>query len=88
MFCLRYMSRTELEKVNQYIDIIGVNNRDLKTFKVDTETFMKSWRKIFRQDFSKFLKAGSLHLKLLKSSRTPDIDGFLIGEKFMVLPIR
>ena len=27
----------ELEKANRYIDIIGVNNRNLKTFEVNTE---------------------------------------------------
>ena len=31
------MTQDELEMVNQYINIIGVNNRNLKTFEVNTE---------------------------------------------------
>ncbi|OFY78538.1 MAG: indole-3-glycerol phosphate synthase, partial [Bacteroidetes bacterium RBG_19FT_COMBO_42_7] len=28
---------TEIQMVNEYVDIIGVNNRDLRTFKIDTK---------------------------------------------------
>ena len=35
---LEVHDQDELDKVNQYVNIIGVNNRNLKTFEVDIET--------------------------------------------------
>jgi indole-3-glycerol phosphate synthase len=40
--CLwKYITAEELNKVNEFVDIVGVNNRNLKTFEVDVETSVK-----------------------------------------------
>jgi indole-3-glycerol phosphate synthase len=72
----------ELNKVNQYINIIGVNNRNLKTFEVNTETSEKIAEKI-PKGFLKISESGISSPEVIKKLRTTGYNGFLIGEKFM-----
>ena len=72
----------ELEIVNDYVDVVGVNNRNLKTFEVSVETSVELSKLIP----SKFVKisesglAGAAEIKYLKAN---GFKGFLIGETFM-----
>ena len=62
--------------------IIGINNRDLKTFDVNIETSLNLINKI-PSSFTKISESGlnsSLEINKLKNH---GFDGFLIGERFM-----
>jgi indole-3-glycerol phosphate synthase len=71
-----------LEKVNQYVNIIGVNNRNLKTFEVNTDISEKIAEKI-PPGFLKISESGISSPRVMKMLRIYGYDGFLMGEKFM-----
>ncbi|MCD6355313.1 MAG: indole-3-glycerol phosphate synthase TrpC [Prolixibacteraceae bacterium] len=72
----------ELEIVNNFVDIVGVNNRNLKTFEVDIETSV-SLAKLIPQQFVKISESGLAGVKTIKYLRKNGFKGFLIGETFM-----
>jgi indole-3-glycerol phosphate synthase len=72
----------ELDKINQYINIIGVNNRNLKTFEVNTETSELVADKI-PNGFIKISESGISSTLVIKKLKTFGYNGFLMGEKFM-----
>jgi indole-3-glycerol phosphate synthase len=72
----------ELDKLNQYISMIGVNNRNLKTFEVDTVTSKKIAEKI-PAGVLKISESGISSPEIIKQLKLLGYDGFLIGEKFM-----
>ena len=47
----------ELEKVNDFVDIVGVNNRNLKTFEVDVENSIQL-AKLIPDQFVKISESG------------------------------
>ena len=64
------------------VDIIGINNRNLKTFEVDIKT-SKSLIKYIPNDFIKISESGlSSHVEL-EELKEFGFDGFLMGESFM-----
>jgi indole-3-glycerol phosphate synthase len=75
----------ELEKVNRHINIIGVNNRNLKTFEVNTDISENIVQKI-PDGFLKISESGINSSQVVKKLRVSGYDGFLIGEKFMSTP--
>jgi len=79
---LEIHEHNELEKANRYIDIIGVNNRNLKTFEVNTEISELLADKILT-GFIKISESGISSPLVIKNLRAAGYDGFLIGEKFM-----
>jgi indole-3-glycerol phosphate synthase len=72
----------ELSLINEYIDIVGVNNRDLKTFKVDIHTSVEIISGI-PSGFVKISESGISNVENLKKLKEIGYDGFLIGEFFM-----
>ncbi len=74
--------KAELDKANEYVNIIGVNNRDLKTFSVNTEVSVLMARFI-PSDFIKISESGISSADEIKKLREAGFDGFLMGEKFM-----
>lgn len=62
--------------------IIGINNRDLKTFKTDIKTTMKL-RKYIPNDCLVVSESGIDRLDCIKELKKSDINGVLIGESFM-----
>ena len=72
----------ELDKVNQFVNIIGVNNRNLKTFEVDMESSVKTAGKI-PSGFCRISESGISSSSAIKNLRTYGFDGFLMGERFM-----
>ena len=74
----------ELKKgIVEYVDIIGVNNRNLKSFKTD----LKISEKLFNQIPNEFLKISESGLNendSIKKLKKIGYEGFLIGEKFMI----
>ena len=73
---------SELEKVNPYINIIGVNNRNLKTFEVNIEISENLAEKI-PDGFLKISESGISSPQIVTNLRNSGFNGFLIGEKFM-----
>ncbi|MDX2189780.1 MAG: indole-3-glycerol phosphate synthase TrpC [Bacteroidota bacterium] len=80
---LEIHNEQELEgNVHEYIDMIGVNNRNLKTFEVNIQT-SKDLSKVIPDSFVKIAESG-----LNSASEVVDLlgygfKGFLIGESFM-----
>ncbi len=79
---LEVHSMSELELINEHIDIIGVNNRDLRTFSVDINVSVKIAEKIPDQ-FLKISESGISLASAVSYLRRAGYDGFLIGEHFM-----
>jgi indole-3-glycerol phosphate synthase len=72
----------ELDKLNPYVNIVGVNNRNLKTFEVSTDISEKMAEKI-PSGFKRISESGISSPESIKKLRGFGYDGFLIGEKFM-----
>lgn len=72
----------ELEKLNPQVDIVGVNNRDLRTFKVDVETSVRL-SKLIPDQFVKISESGISDPAAISKLRDAGFRGFLIGETFM-----
>lgn len=64
------------------VDMIGVNNRNLKNFKVNVETSKKLSAEI-PNDFVKISESGISDVETIKDLKTYGFEGFLIGENFM-----
>ena len=75
-------SREELDLVNQYVDIVGVNNRDLKTFTVSLENSVKI-ASYMPANTVKISESGIYSVDDIKFLRSHGFQGFLIGENFM-----
>jgi indole-3-glycerol phosphate synthase len=72
----------ELEKINDFVDIVGINNRDLRTFEVDIETSVRLG-KLIPERFVKISESGLTGAKEIHYLRENGFKGFLIGETFM-----
>lgn len=64
------------------LDMLGVNNRNLKTFEVSLET-SKSLSKLIPGDFVKVSESGISSVEAIKDLKQYGYQGFLIGENFM-----
>ena len=64
------------------VDIIGVNNRNLKTFNVDIETSVRLSTKI-PSNYAKISESGISNSNDIITLKNFGYDGFLIGENFM-----
>lgn len=73
----------ELEKsLNDGVDLVGVNNRNLKTFDVSIDTSLELVSAI-PSSFIKISESGISDPKTLIELKKAGFDGFLIGENFM-----
>jgi len=73
----------ELEKsIMPSLDMMGVNNRNLKTFEVSIET-SKELCKHIPNDFVKVSESGISNITAIKELQPYGYQGFLIGENFM-----
>jgi len=75
----------ELGKINDEIDVIGVNNRNLKTAKIDIGT-SKSMARLIPDGFMKISESGIEDPKIVIDLKQLGYDGFLIGSYFMKHP--
>ncbi len=75
-------SAEELEKLNPQVDLVGVNNRNLKTFAVDINTSVRLSEEIPAQ-FVKISESGISDPESIAQLRAAGFKGFLIGETFM-----
>jgi len=80
---LEVHNTVELQKsIMPSLDILGVNNRNLKTFEVSLET-SKSLSEIIPSDFVKVSESGISSIEAIKELKPYGYQGFLIGENFM-----
>ena len=64
------------------LDMLGVNNRNLKTFEVSLE-ISKNLSTLIPNDFVKVSESGISHIQAIKELKPYGYQGFLIGENFM-----
>ena len=80
---LEVHNEEELHKsIMPSIDMLGVNNRNLKTFEVSLET-SKLLSEIIPNDFLKVSESGISTVEAIKDLKQFGYKGFLIGENFM-----
>ncbi|MEE9362814.1 MAG: indole-3-glycerol phosphate synthase TrpC [Cellulophaga sp.] len=80
---LEVHNEEELHKsVMPSLDMLGVNNRNLKTFEVSLET-SKSLSALIPDDFVKVSESGISSINAIKILQPYGYQGFLIGENFM-----
>lgn len=72
----------ELSKISPYVDVVGVNNRDLKTFNVDTNRSVQLLTKI-PTNFVRISESGISNPETVKELKKEGFQGFLMGENFM-----
>lgn len=72
----------DLDKMNHKINIIGVNNRDLKTFEVKIDNSIGLFSQL-PQNCIKVAESGFRTTDDVKRLFTAGYNAFLIGEKFM-----
>ena len=80
---LEVHNEKELQKsIMPSLDLLGVNNRNLKTFEVSLET-SKTLSEQIPDDFVKVSESGISSVQAIKELRPFGYQGFLIGENFM-----
>ena len=80
---LEVHNEEELHKsVMPSLDMLGVNNRNLKTFDVSLDT-SKSLSNLIPNDFVKVSESGISNIEAIKELQPYGYKGFLIGENFM-----
>ncbi|QCW99212.1 indole-3-glycerol phosphate synthase TrpC [Aggregatimonas sangjinii] len=80
---LEVHNKTELQKsIMPSLDMLGVNNRNLKTFEVSLET-SKTLSELIPDDFVKVSESGISTIDAITDLKPYGYQGFLIGENFM-----
>lgn len=82
---LEIHNEQELDHICDEVDIVGVNNRNLKTFEVSIDTSIALSVKIPSDKF-KISESGISDVDTIKKLKTYGFKGFLIGENFMKAP--
>ena len=79
---LEIHNEKELAVLNENIDLIGVNNRNLKDFSVDINTSIQL-SELIPDDFVKISESGISSPSSIIKLKKYGFQGFLIGENFM-----
>lgn len=80
---LEVHNEAELHKsIMPSLDMLGVNNRNLKTFEVSLDT-SKQLSNLIPDDFVKVSESGISSIEAIKTLQPFGYKGFLIGENFM-----
>jgi len=80
---LEVHNQEELEQsLCEFVDMVGVNNRNLKTFVTDIETSMEL-AQLIPNHFVKISESGLKDAKTIQQLRGVGYQGFLMGETFM-----
>lgn len=72
----------EWKHMYQRVDMVGINNRNLKTFEVDVERSVRMAEELGK-DVVKVAESGISDVAMLRLFRQHGFKGFLIGENFM-----
>lgn len=79
---LEIHNENELEHICDEVDVVGINNRDLKSFKVDLNHSIELCKKI-PSDKIKISESGIDEVETIHLLKQNGFSGFLMGEKFM-----
>ncbi len=79
---LELHAEEELDHMNAFTDMVGINNRNLKTFEVDMDKSMSMAEKIGKAAL-RIAESGIREPEDVISFRAVGFEGFLIGERFM-----
>ncbi|PZU86014.1 MAG: indole-3-glycerol phosphate synthase TrpC [Chryseobacterium sp.] len=79
---LEIHSEEELKHINKNVDFVGINNRNLKDFKVDLQHSVDLKNKLPKEIFS-IAESGIYNEEDFKFLKEKGFDGFLMGEYFM-----
>jgi indole-3-glycerol phosphate synthase len=79
---LEIHDEVELEHICDEVDLVGVNNRNLKTFTVDLEQSIRLAEKIGDEKL-KIAESGISNVENILYLKQHGFTGFLIGERFM-----
>ncbi|AZB07989.1 indole-3-glycerol phosphate synthase TrpC [Chryseobacterium sp. G0162] len=79
---LEIHTEEELKHFNSKIDLVGINNRNLKDFKVDLQHSVQLKDQLPKDTLS-IAESGIYNLEDFKYLKEKGFDGFLMGEYFM-----
>ena len=79
---LEIHEESELKMLNEQISVVGVNNRDLRDFSVDTDRSVKL-APLIPGEFLKISESGIQSPFAIQQLRSYGYNGFLMGERFM-----
>ncbi len=79
---LEIHSASQLEKFNEYVNVLGVNNRNLETFEVSIEHSI-NMANMLPETVIKISESGIRSPEDIKGLKSYGFQGFLIGESFM-----
>ncbi len=79
---LEIHNEEELTHINDSVDVVGVNNRNLKTFVTDINISLELVNKI-PAEFVKISESGISSVEIVKELQKAGYKGFLMGENFM-----
>jgi len=82
---LEIHTEEELQHICDATEIVGINNRDLKTFTVDINRSLELGKKI-PADKIKIAESGIDSIETISTFKKAGFKGFLIGENFMKHP--
>lgn len=79
---LEIHTEEELKHCNSKIDLVGINNRNLKDFTVDLEHSVKL-KNLLPENVLSIAESGIYNIENFKYLKAQGFDGFLMGEYFM-----
>ncbi len=79
---LEIHSEKELKHINNNIDFVGINNRNLKDFKVDLQNSLNLKNQL-PKDILSIAESGIYNEEDFRFLKEKGFDGFLMGEYFM-----
>ncbi|MFH1005375.1 MAG: indole-3-glycerol phosphate synthase TrpC [Bacteroidota bacterium] len=79
---LEIKDKQELKSINDNVDAIGVNNRNLKDFSLNVKQSF-DLVDLIPNDFVKISESGIDSVKIINELKDAGFNGFLIGETFM-----
>jgi len=82
VLCESHNKEELLKSIVPTVDMLGINNRNLKTFDVSIQT-SKDLVTLIPDDFVKVSESGISNVTAIKELKPYGFEGFLIGENFM-----
>ncbi len=79
---MEFHDEDELDKLNAFVDIAGINNRSLKTFEVNLEHSIRMSKRL-PDSLPRISESGIDSPETMNYLREQGFNGFLIGESFM-----
>lgn len=79
---LELHSSRQLDKISEFNNLIGINNRDLTTFQVDIDRSI-ALSHLLPSESLKIAESGISNPQIIAKMQKAGFDGFLMGEHFM-----